>query len=298
MRTHRRSSPRSRRPSPTGWTSSTSRAASRRSSPAGTSSRSRSTRPRPPASYRSSPRGTTTTISARAPCRHRRTRHARDHRRRGRDQREPDHEHARRVLVGRADGDLTPPQAGCRRTGGRRAVVDSRRWLVGVLGDEHGLATCRRRGRAADASAILRGRSSSSSRLSCSRVWMPSQSRDRAAGPRFQGGGVVALARADRPLVFARPPRCRSACSRAAVRRGGHGDPRAMRAAERTWQVARVVRGAPAGVSFPLPATVTVPGAARRSSSRCRAARERETWTHTSSFDAAPRRGESQSGRG
>ena len=29
--------------------------------------------------------------------------------------------------------------------------------------------------------------------------------RGRAAGPRFQGGGVVALQRADRPLLFARP---------------------------------------------------------------------------------------------
>ena len=29
--------------------------------------------------------------------------------------------------------------------------------------------------------------------------------RDRAAGPRFQGGGVVALPRADRPLLFAEP---------------------------------------------------------------------------------------------
>jgi subtilisin family serine protease len=86
------------------------------------------------------------------------------------------------------------------------------------------------------------------------------QSRDRAAGPRFQGGGVVALTRADRPLVFATPTavslgllargRAASATVTLADAGGGAG----------AWDVSRVLRGAPAGVRLAAPATVTVPG--------------------------------------
>jgi subtilisin family serine protease len=84
--------------------------------------------------------------------------------------------------------------------------------------------------------------------------------RRRSAGPRFQGGGVVALARADQPLLFAEPSsvslglltRGREATT--SVRLEDAGD------ATSTWQVARVVRSAPAGVKLSLPATVEVPG--------------------------------------
>jgi subtilisin family serine protease len=82
----------------------------------------------------------------------------------------------------------------------------------------------------------------------------------RAAGPRFQGGGVVALQRADRPLLFALP----TAASFGLLSRGqeatrtiGLDDAGEGAGA---WQVARAVRNTPAGVQLGLPATVTVPG--------------------------------------
>jgi subtilisin family serine protease len=86
--------------------------------------------------------------------------------------------------------------------------------------------------------------------------------RDRAAGPRFQGGGVVALQRADRPLLFAEPTavsfgllaRAENATRVVGLDDAGGG--------AGTWNVAGVVRNAPAGraVRLVLPATVTVPG--------------------------------------
>ena len=62
----------------------------------------------------------------------------------------------------------------------------------------------------AGAAALLRndtrrGPLSSSSRRSCNRVSIRSRRGTVVAGPRFQGGGVVALVRADQPLLFARP---------------------------------------------------------------------------------------------
>ena len=86
------------------------------------------------------------------------------------------------------------------------------------------------------------------------------QRPSRTAGPRFQGGGVVALARADRPLLFAQPtalsfgllPRARIATTSIALSDAGGG--------VGTWQVARLVRGAPRGVRLVVPATVSVPG--------------------------------------
>jgi hypothetical protein len=72
---------------------------------------------------------------------------------------------------------------------------------------------------------------------------------------------VVALARADQPLLFAAPTAVslgllargddKSASLNLSDAGGGSG----------TWQIARVVRGAPAGVRLVLPATVDVPGA-------------------------------------
>jgi subtilisin family serine protease len=89
-----------------------------------------------------------------------------------------------------------------------------------------------------------------------------SQGPSRAAGPRFQGGGVVALARADRPLLFASPTalsfglleRGRTATSTLALEDAAAG------AGAGTWQVVAVARGTPRGARLVLPATVTVPG--------------------------------------
>jgi hypothetical protein len=87
-----------------------------------------------------------------------------------------------------------------------------------------------------------------------------SQTETRAAGPRFQGGGVVALQRADRPLVFAQP----TALSFGLLGRGQTGTGTLALGdaggGAGTWEVARIVRGAPNGVRFTGPATATVPG--------------------------------------
>jgi subtilisin family serine protease len=84
--------------------------------------------------------------------------------------------------------------------------------------------------------------------------------RNRAAGPRFQGGGVVALARADKPLVFAQPTglsfgllgRGQNATATLTLADAGGG--------AGTWEVARVVRGAPGGTKLGAPDAVSVPG--------------------------------------
>jgi subtilisin family serine protease len=86
--------------------------------------------------------------------------------------------------------------------------------------------------------------------------------RGRAAGPRFQGGGVVALQRADRPLLFARPTAVSFgliALGQEATQTVGLED---AGGGAGTWNVGRVVFGAPGGrvVRLTLPPTVTVPG--------------------------------------
>jgi subtilisin family serine protease len=86
------------------------------------------------------------------------------------------------------------------------------------------------------------------------------ESRSRVAGPRFQGGGVVALTKADAPLLFAEP----TAVSFGLLARG-HDTLRTVRLTDAgggsgTWQVTRVVRDAPAGTKLTFPATVDVPG--------------------------------------
>jgi subtilisin family serine protease len=97
--------------------------------------------------------------------------------------------------------------------------------------------------------------------------------RGRPAGPRFQGGGVVALQRADHPLLFAAP----TAVSLGLLLRGqsvtrtvGLDD---AGGGAGTWQVGRTVRNAPAGVKLELPATITVPGELTVSVSATRTAR-------------------------
>ena len=86
--------------------------------------------------------------------------------------------------------------------------------------------------------------------------------RDRAVGPRFQGGGVVALQRADHPLLFAEPTAASFgllARGQDATRTVGLDD---AGGGAGTWSVARVVRNTPSGraVRLSLPTTVTVPG--------------------------------------
>ena len=82
----------------------------------------------------------------------------------------------------------------------------------------------------------------------------------RAAGPRFQGGGVVALGRADQPLLFADPTalsfgllaRGRQSTQTVALADAGDG--------AGTWHVSRVLVNTPGGAKVGLPATVSVPG--------------------------------------
>jgi subtilisin family serine protease len=86
------------------------------------------------------------------------------------------------------------------------------------------------------------------------------QSPGRAAGPRFQGGGVVALPRADDPLVFAEPTALSfgllapgtTAQRTVALADAGNG--------VGTWLVSSVVRSSARRVRLVLPATVQVPG--------------------------------------
>jgi subtilisin family serine protease len=83
---------------------------------------------------------------------------------------------------------------------------------------------------------------------------------NRPAGPRFQGGGVVALERSDRPLLFADP----TAVSFGLLGRGqtvsrtvGLDD---AGGGAGTWNVSLVVRDSPKGMHLSVPSTVTVPG--------------------------------------
>jgi subtilisin family serine protease len=84
---------------------------------------------------------------------------------------------------------------------------------------------------------------------------------DSPAGPQYQGGGVVTLARADRPLVFAQPSGIsfgllgRGATSRGEIALTDAG------AGAGAWQVLLVRRDRTTGANIVLPPTVTVPGA-------------------------------------
>ncbi len=97
--------------------------------------------------------------------------------------------------------------------------------------------------------------------------------RGRPVGPRFQGGGVIALQRADRPLLFALPTAVSFGLllrGQASTRTVGLDD---AGGGGGTWQVGRVMRNAPAGVRLELPATITVPGELTVSASTTRSAR-------------------------
>ncbi len=83
---------------------------------------------------------------------------------------------------------------------------------------------------------------------------------NRLAGPRFQGGGVVALQRADRPLLFADPTAISfGLMGRAQVLSRTVGLDDAGGGAG-TWNVSSIVRDTGSGVRLTLPQTVTVPG--------------------------------------
>ena len=87
-----------------------------------------------------------------------------------------------------------------------------------------------------------------------------STARSRAAGPRFQGGGVAALGRADRPLLFAQP----TALSFGLLSRGEDATATITLAdaagGAGAWDVTRVVRTTPGGAKLAVPASVNVPG--------------------------------------
>lgn len=88
-----------------------------------------------------------------------------------------------------------------------------------------------------------------------------SDGSDSPVGPQFQGGGVVALARADRPLVFAQPAGISFGLLGRAARSEGEIALTDAGGGAGAWQVAHVRRDRTAGASVVLPATVTVPGA-------------------------------------
>ena len=86
------------------------------------------------------------------------------------------------------------------------------------------------------------------------------QARNLVAGPRFQGGGVVALVRADQPLLFARP----TALSFGLLERG-RASTRALALEDAgggagAWKVEVVTRAKPRGVRVVVPPAASVPG--------------------------------------
>jgi subtilisin family serine protease len=97
-----------------------------------------------------------------------------------------------------------------------------------------------------------------------------------AAGPEYQGGGIVALARADQPLIFAEPTGVsfglvgRAARVRAEVRltEAGGGSGAGL------WQLSVSRREGPSGTRVSVPANATVPGTLTIQAVTARAARQ------------------------
>jgi len=88
-----------------------------------------------------------------------------------------------------------------------------------------------------------------------------SNGEDSLAAPQFQGGGVVSLGRADRPLLFAEPAGISFGLLGRSARNEGDIALTDAGGGTGVWQVAVVRRERPAGgASLVLPATVTVPG--------------------------------------
>ena len=83
---------------------------------------------------------------------------------------------------------------------------------------------------------------------------------DALLGPQFQGGGVIALARADQPLLFAEPSSLSFGLLERGERSAGSVGLEDAGGGAGVWEVANVVRGVQNGARLTLPATVTVPG--------------------------------------
>ena len=121
------------------------------------------------------------------------------------------------------------------------------------------------------------------------------KSNSRVAGPQFQGGGVVSLARADRPLLFAEPTGVSLGLLAPRADGDEHVAARGCRRRCRHLAGLAVSRGTPRGARLVVPATVD---SARRAQHRGdgRAGPHRATSTATSSSGAALRRGGFPSG--
>ena len=124
----------------------------------------------------------------------------------------------RRLLVGRPDDDLAPPEARRRGAGSRRPVVDLRRRLGGAVGHEHGRAARRGRGGAAPpAPSVLDGRAGQvRARADRRRLAGRGRAPGRPAVPGRRRRG--APARRSSASLRQRRPRSRSGSSRAARR--------------------------------------------------------------------------------
>ena len=83
------------------------------------------------------------------------------------------------------------------------------------------------------------------------------------ATPDFQGGGVVSLAKADRPLLFAQPSGISLGLLRRNARSAGEVALGDAAGGAGTWQVTAVRRETLAGARLALPASVAVPGVLR-----------------------------------
>ena len=81
-----------------------------------------------------------------------------------------------------------------------------------------------------------------------------------AAGPEFQGGGVVTLGRADKPLLFAAPSGVSFGLVGRDVRKPATVRLTDAGAGAGTWQASVIRRETPPGARVSVPATVEVPG--------------------------------------
>ena len=149
----------------------------------------------------------------------------------------PDDAHARGLLVRRADDDLAAPQAGRLRARRRRALLGLGRRLGRALRDEHGVAARRGRARRSSASGIPAWSVEQIKSALVQSGIDVRRTRSRAAGPRFQGGGVVALDGQTHRSSSPTRPRSRSGCSRAGESRPRRSPSTDAGGGAGTWQV-------------------------------------------------------------
>jgi subtilisin family serine protease len=81
-----------------------------------------------------------------------------------------------------------------------------------------------------------------------------------AASPEFQGGGVVALAKADRPLLFASPTGVSFGLVGRGARKVAPVELADAGAGAATWQLSIVQRERPRGATLTVPPNISVPG--------------------------------------